>query len=194
VTEIADAIPLFPASTRVLVPEWTVIGPYTAGPVDLDSLTDLIAADPQRAMPEVYRAHGPEGRWDPRATYREGGTRIRPGTVRAEGAHVDLATVLGRDSDKMAYAICGVYAPTARTAYCNIAANDCADILVNGVPMMGNRVCMLTRGSEYARLRLDAGWNTVVVRTANYGANWWFDFALYDPTGELRGAPVPARN
>jgi hypothetical protein len=197
VAESKGPIPVFPESMAKIVPEWTVVAPFPIGGTPLDSVAaNLIATDPQRAIPGMYRLRGPEGVWNPRATYRDGTTQIRPMAVQADSgsARVDLGQTFRKESNKLAYAVCGVYAPTACTAYAILEANDHADLLVNGAPAMGNRVASLSRGAEYAAVPLKAGWNTLVVRSVNQGANWWFNFELYDPTQSLRTTPAPGRN
>ncbi|HPU84058.1 MAG TPA: metallophosphoesterase [Candidatus Latescibacteria bacterium] len=194
---LARPISVFTESMTRRVDEWTVIAPFSLGGTPLDSVSaGLLANDPQAAMPGFFRLRGPEGVWNPRATYRDGATQIRPRTVKTDSGttRLDLGQAFGRRPNTMAYAVCGIRAPKACTVYALLGANDHADILVNGAPATPNRVVSLTRGDEYLALPLKAGWNTVVVRTANQGANWWFDFTLFDPTESVHVAPVPGRN
>jgi len=190
-------ISVFTEAMTRRVDEWTVIAPFALGGTPLDSVNvGLLATDPQSAMRGFFRLRGPEGVWNPRATYRDGATQLRPRTVKTDSGttRLDLGQAFGRGSNTLAYAVCGIRAPRACTVYALLGANDHADILVNGTPATGNRVVSLTRGAEYIALPLKAGWNTVVVRSANQGANWWFDFTLFDPTESVRIAPVPGRN
>ena len=72
-----------------------------------------------------------------------------------------------------------------------IAVNDYADVAVNGVTVNENRVFQLARGKDYFPIQLNAGWNTVVIKVINLGANWWLNLAVGDPAGDLRFAPKP---
>jgi len=189
-TTIKYSLPLFPDSVWRLVPEWSIVGPFDAGEIN----RELVSEDPRRAMPGVYRTRGPETGWNPDAEYREGETLLKWRTVGIEherGGVVDLAQAFGIEENKVAYALCSVYSPARRTTYALLGVNDYADVFVNGVPIRENHVITLDGGEEYVLLRLKAGWNTVMVRAINLGRAWGFRFTIADPSRELRFAPHP---
>ncbi len=181
-----NPLPLDQMVAVTAVSEWSFVGPFDAGAID----RDLVRTDPRSAMPGVYADHGPQSGWSADATY--GPESLRWRTIEAdERGTADFAALLGRDEDKVLYALCGVYSPTARNTFGMIRVNDYADVLVNGAPVNENRVYQLDRGAEYFPMRLDAGWNTVVVKVVNLGANWWLRLSVGDPTGDLRFAAHP---
>ncbi len=183
-------LPLFPDSVLRLVPEWSIVGPFDAGEIN----RELVPRNPQRAMPGVYRSRGAETGWDPGAQYREGDTLLTWRTVHIEeerGGVVNLAAAFGTEENKVAYALCGVYSPSQRTAYGLLGVNDYADVFVNGAPVLGNHVITLEGGEEYVPLKLKAGWNTVLIRAVNLGARWGFRFVVADAPKDLRLAAHP---
>jgi hypothetical protein len=168
------------------ISELSFVGPFDTGPID----PDLVPENPRAAMPGVYAELGPEAGWDLTATY--GSESLKWQTIEAnERGSIDFAEILGRDDDKVVYASLSIYSPTQRNTFGMIAANDYADVAVNGISVNDNRVFQLARGREYFPIQLNPGWNTVVIKVINLGANWWLRLSVGDPAGDLRFAPKP---
>jgi hypothetical protein len=178
-------LPLDQMMSIMAIPEWSFVGPFDTGPID----PDLVPENPRAAMPGVYAELGPEAGWDATATYGPGSLRWR--TIKTnERSVADFARVLGRDKDRVVYALTGIYSPVQRNTFCMIAVNDYAEIAVNGIPIDEDHVFQIGWGS-YFPIRLEAGWNRITVKVVNLGAGWWLRLRVIDPAGDLRSAAKP---
>lgn len=178
--------PLFPDSVMKSVTPWELVGPFAGGPYAAD------ADDPRAAMPWLFEVRGPENGWTAGATFRAGSEERTWRTIEANpDGSLDLGPALGVPKESVAYALCGIEAPTARTVYGALVVDDYAQVLVNGVPAEGGQVYRSGREPAFVPLSLRAGWNTVIVKVINGGGSWGFGFRVGDSQGDLRFAQHP---
>jgi hypothetical protein len=189
VTKIAGAIArdrvrklsLYPDSVMGAVPDWMTLAPIPSGPVN----TALIEG-PQAAIPGVF-AHPELTRGWSKAS--SGVDSLTWRELKADiSGRVPLAENYGREDMRVAIASCAIYSPDSRSVLVSIAANDFANLAVNGKSAMSGRFCRLHSGAEYTWVRLDKGWNTLTSRVVNLGAGWWVTLRVADPQNDLKFA------
>ena len=159
----------------VPVPRWSLAGPFDTARVQMDILLD---APPREAFNDrPVASDGDEAFWRVVETNSRG--------------RLDIAEVLGRESNKIAYATFIVYSPSAQTVEALFSVNDQATLTLNGQPVNDGFTYELRHGEADVRLELQNGWNTVMARVLNLGAAWWIRMRLRDPEGQLRFTETP---
>jgi len=185
-----SVIPIYPDSVMVVVPEWTVVGPFDIGPV----FRHLLPGDPQAGLPGLFSRSEPDDMYDLNATFVESGISLRWQKARPQsGGRLNFNAVMGTKDNVLAYALCGVYSPRAMTVHAQLQADNFAQIVVNGVLLEDGQVYGRPWKTLLARLPLEVGWNTVVVKLVNNSGDWGFRFRLADTGRNLRFAPSPPR-
>ena len=172
----------------VTVPRWGVVGPFDSGEINQAELSTA----PRAALPGAFADHPAAAGWDASATFEtRGGSAGWQALAVNNRGRADIAEILGRESDALAFATFAVRSPSAQTVRATIGVNDMGTLTLNGEPVGGDVVYQLSQGEALVRLNLREGWNTVTARVVNLGAAWWIRMQLQDPEGQLQFALSP---
>ncbi|OPZ73536.1 MAG: hypothetical protein BWY83_00042 [bacterium ADurb.Bin478] len=183
-------LPLYRESQMVVIENWMLIGPWQLGRINRRHLPH----DPGRAIPGVFDLRGPDRTFDANAVYRDGGRELRwkPARCNSEGL-ISFNAEIGTLDDAMGYALCGVYSPVDQLVYARYQADNFAYIVLNGKPIL-DAALWRSGVTGYAPLALKTGWNRLLVKLINDPADWYLQFHIGDPLGNLRFAPHPPQN
>jgi hypothetical protein len=114
-----------------------------------------------------------------------------------DAARVDLNQALGGAVNAAAYLATYVYSKESRDARLLVGSDDGVKAWVNGRPVLakvGPRA--LQADEDQAPVRLEAGWNRVLLKVQQIGGGWLAQARLTDPAGktlwDLRQADAPA--
>jgi len=88
-----------------------------------------------------------------------------------------------------AYAQAFLFAPTARDGNLLLGADDAHQLWVNGELVSTRQGRNISVADDLdVPVRLEAGWNRVLIKIANLDGGWAFHLRAADPVGELRWA------
>lgn len=172
---------LYPDSLMRAIREWMVIGAFELGPFN----TRLLPDNPQEALPGLFARREPRNFFDARRPVVENGTEFRWRKVTADATgYMNFNAYLGTKDQALAYAMTKVYSPVAQEVYAEFAADNYAQVVLNG-EIVGQKFA--NPGSPgITPLRLKKGWNTLVLKLINNSGDWYLEFALADPRQNLR--------
>lgn len=144
---------LYLACGGVFPNEWSVAGPYD------DPTRDLGAVFP----PDALNFRG----WN---------------AVRADATgFLDLASLLGKKSDALAYAALEVWSPEEREAWLLVGSDDGVRVLLNGKVVLHHDIARhASPDEEAAAVQRRAGWNRILAKVVNVGDDWGLFLRLYD--------------
>jgi len=175
-----SVIPAYPVESLRAVPEWQVVGPFPLGEID----TGKLPGEPAAANPNFFRAFGPEAGYDPDREY-DGGLRWQ--TVASQGRGLlNFNGILGTRDLALGYALCGVYAPEARTTHAVMYSDNFSYMMLNGEVVQQGQDFGAPGGFTYVPLRLREGWNTLLVKLINNRGDWFVRVLVADPSGNLQ--------
>jgi len=163
------------------VRHWNVVGPFAFG---MD--------DPQQ--PGWHQALPPEKEVDLQAAYSgKRGETVRWQAVRAlESGYVDLDALYRQEDDAVAFAAVYVHSPARRGYEMRAGSDDSLAVRVNGQEVWRQAGA---RGAvpddDVFEAELEAGWNEVLLKVAEFWGGWGFFFRIVDPKAELRFALKP---
>jgi hypothetical protein len=109
---------------------------------------------------------------------------------------VDLNQALGGAVNAAAYLATYVYSKESRDARLLVGSDDGVKAWVNGRPVLAKVGPRALRADEdQAPVRLEAGWNRVLLKVQQIGGGWLAQARLTDPAGktlwDLRQADAP---
>jgi HEAT repeat protein len=159
---------------------WQLAGPYTQADKDAAALFD-IAFPPEQG-------DGSKAKWVPLP-----GTAIDPGMPGVIG----LDKALGGENC-CAYLRTGVYSPKAQDVSLEVGSDDGVKIWLNGKVVHANNVNRgLAVGQDKVKAALAQGWNTVLMKITQGGAQWAACLRVRQPNGSkldgLRLSTEPAK-
>ena len=188
VIALRGASPKVPAAVelrpvRVWASRWNVVGPFP-NPRVLGT----------ESSPAVDSAYGPER--DPSLSAVYAGTGNRPVRwQRAEAGadgQVRLNPHFATNDWVAAYAQAWLFSPDAREALLLLGADDAHVLWVNGAQVSTRQGRHISRVDELAvPVRLQPGWNRILLKVADLDGGWAFQLRAADPEGVLRWSPVP---
>ena len=182
---------LFPDEALRWAPDWMVVGPYEAGP-----LPSRTPENPRDTMPDLYVPHVPEKGYDGGAAIIEDGRTMAWQKLSAQPEYglgfVNVGKVYGVPSEDFAYALSAVQSPKQQIVYARFRVDDYGQIFVNGEPFEERRLFRTRRDPTWVAIPLEAGWNTVVVKSIAIAGGWSFRLLFADPDYELQFAPYPS--
>lgn len=159
-----DHITVTSAAQDLAARPWLVFGPFASG--FPDPLAGSATVDVTRSVTDQM---GSETKW-------------RPAMSDAEGM-VDLgALTSGQTTDVWAYALVRVQSPTARQAILAVGADDNAEVSLNGQPVLTSKSAK--RFASQKPVQLKAGWNEVLIKSANAKDRWGFYCDLLGQDGQ----------
>ncbi|MEO2004207.1 MAG: hypothetical protein ABGY41_08920, partial [Candidatus Poribacteria bacterium] len=159
------------------IAEWTLTGGFDLG-VDEAPADDAAAM----ALPAFTEPLAPE-------TDADGVEGVE--WVEATGdknSWIDLTKQFEGDY-QIAYGRAFVYSPTARDVVAAVRCDDMVKVLVGdaeAVPHVG-----AGKDATYVSLPLEAGWNRVLVKSANTTGGWGFSLRISDVDGKLKFSAQP---
>lgn len=162
---------------------WNVVGPFP-NPQALGTETS----------PALDSAYGPERDPALSATYAGVDGRLVGWHRVVAGAdgQVRLNPEFTPNDWVAAFAQAWLYAPTARDAVLLLGADDAHVLWVNGERVSERQGRHISVPDEIAvPVRLERGWNRVLLEVADLDGGWAFQLRAADPDGVLRWSPVP---
>ena len=142
---------------RGYVSSWLVAGPYTKGsPFDTAYPPEKKGADV--AWQVATKGVGPQ--------------------------IIDLVKAIGAGSNRAAYALAWLYSPADQAVRLELGSDDGIKVWVGGKQVHANNATRPCRpGEDKADARLAKGWNRILVKIAQGGADWAFSFRVTKPDG-----------
>lgn len=159
------------------ISEWTLTGGYDLG-VDEAPADDAAAM----ALPAFAEPLAPE-------TDADGVEGVE--WVEATGdknSWIDLTKQFEGDY-QIAYGRAFVYSPTARDVVAAVRCDDMVKVLVGDVEVVPH--VGAGKDATYVSLPLEAGWNRVLVKSANTTGGWGFSLRISDVDGKLKFSAQP---
>jgi hypothetical protein len=163
--------------------EWNIAGPF---------------ANPQRLGTEysaaVDSAYGPETDPDLAAIYTGLDAQAVSWRTAQSGAdgYFRLNPHFTPNDWVAAYAQAFLFSPDERDAVMLFGADDAHVLWVNGERLSERQGRHISVADEIeVPVRLQAGWNQVLLKVADLDGGWAFQLRVADPTGELRWAARP---
>jgi hypothetical protein len=98
--------------------------------------------------------------------------------------NVDLAAYYGDPTECVGYAFTNVYSPTAQTVNLWMGSDDGIKVWINGINVFTDdtyRACV--DAQDKTTVKLNAGWNKVLVKISQNGGAWQFIFRVCDSNG-----------
>ena len=183
-----DIVPIYPAASFRVIPDWMVVGPFDLGEVN----TRLLRQDPRQAIPGAFVARGPEQGYQPNATFTEGDRTLcwEPARCQSNGM-LNYNALIGTQDHAAGYSSCAVYSPVEQTVYGVIQGDNFVQTYLDGELIEDGQTFGGPGSMSYAPLRLHRGWNRLVVKLLNNRADWFLRFFIGDPQGNLRFAAHP---
>jgi len=166
------------------VGSWAVLGPFSYG---VDGYGESVVGDEEELHPVLgERVAGQVWRYFDDRYY-----------CRNYDDYNDLYTYFldgreggpgGGDERQVAYCGTRVWSPAAQEVWLRFCARDRGKVWLNGSLVLEQpEVQRANRDTQIARIRLEAGWNTALVRVVNERRIWGFYFNLTDEAGEPVG-------
>jgi hypothetical protein len=159
------------------VRDWNLVGPFNAA--DMDDLTTV---------------YPPETEAAPAASYKgKNGATVRWRTFKAEGSgYVRLDDLIKPNEQAIVYGSAYVHAPDEREAWLLLGSDDGVRVWINGGLVHTNPVYRAAEPDlDRVRVRLNKGWNKVLVKDLQGAGGWGFYLRFADPDGALRYALKP---
>jgi len=185
VTGSAPRVPaaVEPRPLRTWASSWNVARPFPNPRV--------LGTESSPALDSVY---GPERDPSLSATYEGLGSqpvRWRRAEAGPDG-QVRLNPHFAPNDWVAAYAQAWLWSPDARDALLLLGADDAHVLWVNGARVSERQGRHISRADEIAvPVRLEPGWNRVLLEVADLDGGWAFQVRAADPDGVLRWSPVP---
>ncbi len=163
---------------------WNIAGPF---PLNRDD------AEPGETAPGLLRSFAPETCGDSCGEFDtvDGPDRWRYAEADMSG-RLDFLPHFATTRDVVTYARCAIVAPSEMDVTMGLGSNDGARVILNGEPVfiapapVGRKA--RPRQDEFT-VHLNAGRNVLLVKVANYGANWRLFLSLRDPDRVLGIGP-----
>lgn len=168
---LASPVPEWPTA-------WNVVGPFPN--------PRILGTDISPALDSVY-----EPETDPSldAVYRtSGGERVHWRSVHtgADG-QVRLNPLFTPNDWVAAYGQVFLFSPTARRATLLLGADDAHELWLNGAQVSQRQGRNISHADDIAvDVRLNAGWNRLLIKVADLDGGWAFQVRVADPDGDLR--------
>ncbi|HQQ00249.1 MAG TPA: GH116 family glycosyl-hydrolase [bacterium] len=151
--------------------DWMVLGSFP-NPED-KGLTDELPAETKIDLNARYNGVNGEIQWQPH--YSGAG-------------YVDLASFFSAKDPALAYAHVYVQSPNDRPAVLHLGASEGIRILLNYQEVfMRNGLRTAVPGQHVVPVRLQSGWNSLLLKISHLRGDWGFYLEITDPTGK----PIP---
>ena len=157
--------------------DWQILGPFELGVTDKPT-------NSQNAPPQFIAEHLPEGD----KTYSGKTGQIHWQEYHTDDGFVNLNEAFGGSDWAVAYAVTHIKSPDDRTVFAQIRwGSELGRLSVNGVEIQAASVpeAPMFFGWAYIELPLKAGWNTVMVKSANYTGGWNYRMSVENQMNAL---------
>jgi hypothetical protein len=163
------------------IKEWMVVGPFDIGTREPPSdVSDLETAPPAFTQPLE-----PERNWEVSSTYTSGANEVTWQAGKSqENGWLNLDSIYGGDF-AIAYGLCYIYSPDDRKVFAGFRGNDLSKVILNGAEAYS---AGYSNHLNYIILPLEEGWNTVLVKCADYVDGWGYTLQIADYNGQLKFA------
>lgn len=168
------------APTLNSIKKWIVVGPFDIGiqepPSDASNLEAAPLAFTQKLEPERNMEA---------MAYASGQNEITWKTEEAEAnGWLNFENIYGGDFS-IAYGLCYIQSPDARKVLAGFRGDDLSKIIVNGEEVYS---AAYSDSLKYISLTLKEGWNSVLVKCADYNINWGYTLQISDHSEQLKFA------
>ena len=150
--------------------DWQILGPFDLGMTERPT-------DSQTAPPQFIAEHLPEQEDAGDKTYSGKTGQIHWQEHRADSEVINLNEALGEPDWAFAYAVTHIKSPDDRIVFAQIRwGSELGRLSVNSVEIQEASVpeAELFFNWAYIELPLKAGWNTVMVKSADYTGGWHY--------------------
>jgi len=97
---------------------------------------------------------------------------------------IDLVKAIGAGSNRAAYAKAWLYSPATQAVRLELGSDDGIKVWIGGKQVHAKNASRPVRpGEDKAKARLAKGWNKVLVKISQGGADWAFSFRVVKPDG-----------
>ena len=105
---------------------------------------------------------------------------------------MDLDELYYQEDDAVALAVVYVHSPATRTYEMRAGSDDSLAVRVNGLEVWRQSGARgATPDDDVFEAQLEAGWNEVLLKVAEFWGGWGFFFRIVDPNDELKFALTP---
>ncbi len=163
----------------ISIEKWMVVGPFDLGIQEQPSGGSKLDTAP----PVFTQPLEPEKNWDTSTTYVSGANTVAWQEREAKGnGWMDLDAIYGGNF-ALAYGLCYIHAPDDRKVLAAFRGDDLSKVFVDGLEAHSSGS---SRGLNYFMLSLHQGWNTIMVKCADYVGGWGYTLKVADPNAELK--------
>jgi hypothetical protein len=172
-----------PRPLRRFATDWSVVGPFPnpqrIGSELSPALDSVYPPDVDPALESAYATDGGAMlRWRPAHASADGAVRLNPWFEPNDWV--------------VAWAQAFLWSPDERDAVLLLGADDAHVLTVNGEEVSRRQGRNISWVDDLAvPVRLEAGWNRVLLKVADLDGGWAFHLRAADPTGDLRWARTP---
>lgn len=155
------------------IKDWMVSGPYTKEGMNCRQLFDVAFA-PEKDEPAEW-------------------SKISAGTDPDKLWLVDLDRAIG-GGNRVAYLKTKVWSPQSKTVLLQLGSNDGIKAWLNGKEVHSNNTSRrVTRDQDKTQVKLEKGWNTLLMKITQSGGSWGACARFVNPDGsEIEGLKVKA--
>jgi 3',5'-cyclic AMP phosphodiesterase CpdA len=174
------------------VTQYRVVGPFDLGV----AAAPASGAKPEDAIPRFFNDEGPERNVAEGGNvadgYVHGGNSWNWKVADAEASGwLDLNSIYGGDY-RSAYALSYLYSPDERRTVAGILwSDDATRVWVNGETVVPYQGYNETGNTRFFIVPLRQGWNSLLVKSADFTSGWGVTIRVANPTGDLRLSRVP---
>ena len=168
------------------VTEWMILGPFHLG---TNQKPEGTAKPPDGSLPNFEAQLEPERDWSIDKSYQGINGEIGWQPCHAQGGVVDLNTTFNQPDWAIGYGLTHIKSPDNRTIFAGLRGDDLTRLIVNGVEIH-TRLTYETQ-LTYINLPLKKGWNTILIKCADYTENWSYQLAIENSNQTLTLSPTP---
>ncbi len=156
--------------------DWMIVGPFDLG-------TTQRPAQPAEHLTNFDTKLGPELDDQMGKKYEGKNGEVSWQEYHAQGQTVDLNQAFGASDWAIGYGVTYILSPDERTVFGGIRGDDVTRLVVNGLEIYTqwsaqNRL-------KYVDLHLKKGWNTIMIKSADYSGGWNYRLAVENPKSDL---------
>ena len=155
------------------VTEWMIVGPFHLG---TDQKPLDTAKPPDGSLPNFEAQLEPERDWSMDKRYQGINGEIGWQIYYAQGGIVDFDNTFNQPDWVIGYGLTHIKSPDNRTVFAGLRGDDVTRLIVNGIEI--HTRWAYETGLTYIDLPLKKGWNTVMVKCADYTLDWSYQLVV----------------
>lgn len=160
--------------------EWRIVGPF---PLGTDQKPEGTAKPPDGTLPNFDVQLEPEQDWSINKNYYGIDGEIGWQHYHAQDGIVDLDTPFNQPDWAIGYGLTHIKSPDDRTVFAALRGDDLTRLIVNGTELHTRWTYETT--FTYIDLPLKKGWNTILIKCADYTLNWCYQLAIENSDNAL---------